>query len=992
MPIDSVRPQEAPRPVPPPAQPPPERHIEHEVQHGETMTEISNRYQATMPQLHDANPQISNPDRLNVGQRVRVPIGDGYGREPIAVQAQPGDTLKALAGQYHQPVTRIAAANGHSIANPEHIQVGQQIWIPGGYTLPPSAKVQPGTPGTAPAAVPPDPLAQTAQATDAAAQRAGRAQKTYDEVSASTNGSGSALPYLSQQLTEAKGGLQTAVDAEITARVRSQVPPGHSATEADYEAATNAITQRRLTDPAATAALASAVNRSTTVRQTSNIVAAAQSQPDPKRALQQINTAYGAASPAVQQALLADPRVNAVVDAATKTALEPLNQNPLDQISPQAPGYQAAQRLDDLTAGLNPELAGRVMAAATPRIESAIAKYRDEFGVTPFGQQGVTHLVTALGRGAGTAMGDAAIERIAQQGVWDSSGVITAIAQGANPAYAIAMAKQPGVDPAVVTDATIAGMRMFRDKIAADTAEYGKHVEELAWLVKSHGGAMTPEQLDKAIADYTTEKGPEWKAKAEALKTRLADDGAKLLAQLQTMQHLPPALAGQQGDVDRVLADTLNDPKAHLAISTALQTNPQLTTGAQGQSLLGLFTSTGIASNAKLTDQARKLATEVATAYVKSNVLSRIGDFDPSNPASVQRATQAIESLRDSRFGRALGVSDEALDKAITALRGAVPVAGETAEQAAERLNKLDKALGDFKGFDKSTLPGQLLRGVGLALAGVGLLASIERAGLDPTLKNNLRVLVDGAGLGQKGLELLTGLGKVDEASLAGKLGSGAASKFLSTLTAAIDVWSSAEAFGKGDVPSGILYGAGAGGGLLAAFGTGSIAGPIGIGLVVVSVVGLAIWNGVKEANKHEFDSDGGTSMRFLQHAGFDAEAARTLVDQSGEGYSTVPLLARYAELKGLNLGDPVQRQKFVDWVNAMPPERLGGLRDNLHRTLDDVDGDVGRIGATAADDAMAVSDIGNRPYFAATGYAQPKSAAQIDAVLSVLEIPVLRL
>ena len=52
----------------------------------------------------------------------------------------------------------------------------------------------------------------------------------------------------------------------------------------------------------------------------------------------------------------------------------------------------------------------------------------------------------------------------------------------------------------------------------------------------------------------------------------------------------------------------------------------------------------------------------------------------------------------------------------------------------------------------------------------------------------------------------------------------------------------------------------------MAALGAGSIAGPIGIGLVVVSVVGLGIWNSVKEANKHEPGNDGGVSTRFLQH------------------------------------------------------------------------------------------------------------------------------
>ena len=109
--------------------------------------------------------------------------------------------------------------------------------------------------------------------------------------------------------------------------------------------------------------------------------------------------------------------------------------------------------------------------------------------------------------------------------------------------------------------------------------------------------------------------------------------------------------------------------------------------------------------------------------------------------------------------------------------------------------------------------------------------------------------------------------------------------------------------------------GVGATGGVMAALGAGSIAGPIGIGLVVVSVVGLGIWNSVKEANKHEPGNDGGVSTRFLQHAGLSESAAAALNDQSGEGYNVMPMLARYAQTKGRDLNRPADQQKFTDWT-----------------------------------------------------------------------------
>lgn len=974
---DGVRRTEASLPPPPPPPPPPAKHVEHRVAPGETMTEVAARYSTDVPTLQASNPEVKDPDSVQVGQVLQVPIGEGYGQEPTSTEVKPGQTLTDLAQQVKMPVDRLIAANGHLLDEPNLIRVDQQIWIPGGYAVQGAQAPQPK---------PLTPLEQAEQNTDAAATRAAAAQKAYEDMAASTYGSGAAVPYLAQNAADAKRALEAAVKVEVDLQLRGNLPPGHSATEADYAAAADEVRNRTRTDPAAQAHVETALTRVDTSRQAQAIVDRANTQADPAQALKVLSEGHAAASPEVQQALLASSGAQQVIRNATDWALKPLKDGPnADTFSPQAPGYQTMERLNQLTAMASPEIGARVMGQAAPAIGRSLTEYADQHGVVPFGQGAVEHLTHALGRIAGTPLGDAVMDRYVPLGIWDRNGIVNAIAQGASPAYALKIAKQPGVDAAMVMDTVYAGMDIFRERVADDTKAYGQQMEELAWLVKSHGGTMTPEQLDKAIADYTAEKGPEWQQKTEALKQKLADDGAALLAQVQALRTLPPALSGEQGRVDEQIAATLNDTHAQLAISTALKTDPTLTAGPAGQQLLGFFTSSGFASNAKLTDQARKLISEVATAHVQSTLLARVGTFDPANPASVQRAADAIDSLRSPQLAKAWGVSEDALDKALDKLKATMPVADESLEEAAKRLKDFDDALGGIKGFDKASGAGQILRGAGLALAGVGLLASIERAGLNPSLKNDLKVLVDAAGLGQKGAELLVGLGKADSDSLIGKVGGSAASKFLGVVSAAIDVWSSAEAFSKGDIPSGVLYGVGAGGGLLAAFGSGSIAGPIGIGLVVVSVVGLGIWNGVKEANKHEPDSDGGISMRFLQHAGFSEAAARALCDQTGDGVSPVPILQRYAELQGIDMADPSERQRFVDWVNAMPPEKLGALRDNLHHTIDEFDGDASKLQASAGDDSSVVFDTHQRPWFAMSGTASPESAVQINAVLDVL-------
>ncbi|MDO5087926.1 MAG: hypothetical protein Q4D74_10040, partial [Comamonadaceae bacterium] len=172
-----------------------------------------------------------------------------------------------------------------------------------------------------------------------------------------------------------------------------------------------------------------------------------------------------------------------------------------------------------------------------------------------------------------------------------------------------------------------------------------------------------------------------------------------------------------------------------------------------------------------------------------------------------------------------------------------------------------------------------------------------------------------------------------------------------------------------------------------ATFGAGSLAGPIGIGLVLVSAIGLGVWESIKEANKHEPGSDNGISLRFLKHAGFTEDKARELVDQSGEGYSVVPLLARYAEHKGLDLKNAKDQEVFVNWVNKMSLEDLTHIRGLMHTWLDMLDGDVEKFGATKDNDGtwdpvQEISGDHNNYWVTTTVHLPPGSAVQMDELL----------
>jgi putative chitinase len=119
------------------------------VQPGDTLSGIAARHGSTVDAIARAN-GISNPDFIQVGQQLSIP-GAG-GSAPVQAPAaqsytvQPGDTLSGIAARHGSTVSAIAQANG--ISNPDFIQVGQRLSIPGaGGGAPAPAPSTPSQPG-----------------------------------------------------------------------------------------------------------------------------------------------------------------------------------------------------------------------------------------------------------------------------------------------------------------------------------------------------------------------------------------------------------------------------------------------------------------------------------------------------------------------------------------------------------------------------------------------------------------------------------------------------------------------------------------------------------------------------------------------------------------------------------------------------------------------------------------------------------------------------
>jgi hypothetical protein len=637
------------------------------------------------------------------------------------------------------------------------------------------------------------------------------------------------------------------------------------------------------------------------------------------------------------------------------------------------------QKLDALLANADPRIAHELVGRELAALDGLQQRAEDAGYGIRIGPEGTSALVRIAGRIGGTPEGDALIQRMTDLPV-SASQLQLAVAEGARPDLLVAFAANGATDR--VFESATNGVQMYaNDVVKGDVEALARETEELSWLISNHGGAMTPEQLNQAIEDYTAKQGPDWEKKVKALEDRVATDGRNLLDQIDSLRSAP---AGKRDAANRTIDAILGDPKAQYAIGLALKQHPDYIDSGAGRRLMQAY-----AYNAKAGEQGFKLGRELANAYVRHNVFDAARNFDPGNPASVANAQAAIDKLKSPVLAQSLGISPSKLDNAAEALKKALPAAGDTEADIARRLRELDRALTteDLKpAFDKKLPAGQLMRSLGLGFAALGFVNSTGKALSDPTLKNDLKAITDAAALGQKGTELWVGLGKISDDSLFGKFGSTASGRVFGLLSAGFDGWSAGESFSQGDWVKGSLYSASAVGGTLAALsgtglaaslGIGAWAGPVGLVVVALSAIGLGVKDHVDQSNKHMND----TSAAFLQHAGFNGATAKALVDQSGEGWSPVTLLAEYARDKGYDLSDPTQQGRFVQWLNRMPIDQLEHVRDWAHHTLDEFDGDVSKLGA----DTTVVVSTGTVNTIAGpvTVMDAPRTVGQFDALLT---------
>ena len=93
----------------------------YKVQPNDNLLSIAERSGATLSQLIDANPQISNPDIIYIGEKIDIP--------EYQYTVLPGDNIYKISQLFGVPIELLLVANPQ-LSSPYNLTVGQEITIP----------------------------------------------------------------------------------------------------------------------------------------------------------------------------------------------------------------------------------------------------------------------------------------------------------------------------------------------------------------------------------------------------------------------------------------------------------------------------------------------------------------------------------------------------------------------------------------------------------------------------------------------------------------------------------------------------------------------------------------------------------------------------------------------------------------------------------------------------------------------------------------------
>ncbi len=839
-------------------------------------------------------------------------------------------------------------------------------------------------------------------------------------------------------LNEAVAG-ELAIQTNAELRVR-QVPPGQLQAETDrmIRSYGDALLARYGSDPALAAPIRDAIDRYRAERWVQDATTVANAAPTPEASATGLVESLQALPPELQHRLpthvLDTAQTTRLLTDAAKWATEP------------AAGAETAERLGGLLSQPMPDIVrDELVRTGTDNIVASYANNPDPLVTLGNAQQLIGGLranpnTRAIADDVATALASNLRDGrpLAEPGMPSREtefqfAIGDAIAQGGDPAFALELARQYAeagdtYGAQAIFSAAAQGYERLRNSPPEDAM--GRHGRTMDFLSQIVQGAATPEAAQAAI-DAFYAGDPE----AAAARDAVARYGAQLISASAQFGTLSPELQAAL-DVGGLVApdgtvmpldgapdpssalregfmEAFEDPGVRMAVDVALEQNPELLDGQLGENFIS---SLGVVHASKLGDQVREFVTRLSGNFVDRVINSEIAalraGIDPTDrtgPGQLKQRLQARLATMPDEVYNGLGVSRSSFERALGIIDGNLPTPADSVAVTVAKLQRIDEQLRGITG-----LPGDLLqddsagmralRSLGAAAGAVALGDALREAIANPDAQAYVSLMSEVANMSKSSAETLVALNRANPAGIFGFLAgqsethavaSRAANRVLGIVGAAGDaanIIESLTAKGGPDYAKAGLYSLGlAGTGLMAVSSTALAAG-VGAPLVIASVLGVAQYEHVQQSN--EFDHAG--TRQALEAMRFDKDAADSLADQSGEGYSAVAPLFAYGEARGLT---PEQTR---NWINGIAtrvngaPSKLDLLRDNLHHTLDEINGDLSQLPATDPEaDAqfLAMAQARGRGGTVTSedlildGNRAPMSMRQIDDVLQVLGI-----
>lgn len=106
----------------------PLNHFPYVIRQGDTLYRISQAYHTSVAAIMNSNPGL-DPERLRIGSGICIPLVCPAGYSTYIVRA--GDTMSSIAGKYSVTVQALISVNPQ-ITDPGRISIGQKLCIPAG--------------------------------------------------------------------------------------------------------------------------------------------------------------------------------------------------------------------------------------------------------------------------------------------------------------------------------------------------------------------------------------------------------------------------------------------------------------------------------------------------------------------------------------------------------------------------------------------------------------------------------------------------------------------------------------------------------------------------------------------------------------------------------------------------------------------------------------------------------------------------------------------